>query len=55
MPPLLTVEDVAARGDALIDPIEDALAEALEDADKILEPGRGDCEALVLDVCDVGE
>jgi len=55
MPPLVTVDDVAARGDALIDLTEDVLAEAVEDPDEILAPGRGEREALVLGTCDVDE
>ena len=48
IPLLLAVEDVVARGDMLIDPIEDALEdrliEALDDADDMLAPGIGELE-----------
>lgn len=69
MPLLLGVEDVVARGDMLIDPIEDTLIEALdgpdevlapetgelEDPDEMLTPGTEELEALVLGTCDVDE
>jgi fructose-1-phosphate kinase PfkB-like protein len=55
MPLLLAAEDVVARGETLMDPIEDALAEALEDPVEILAPGRRELEALVLDTCDAEE
>jgi len=59
MPLLLAVEDVVARGDRLMDPIEDApedpLAEALEDPDETLMPGTREFEARELGTCDVDE
>jgi len=54
-PLLLLVEDVIARADKLVKPIEDALAEALEALDETLAPGRAELEALVLGTCDVEE
>lgn len=48
MPLLLAVEDVLARGDMLMDPIEDALedrlVEALDDTDEMLAPEIGELE-----------
>ena len=48
MPLLLAVEDVVARGDMLMDPIEDALedrlVEALDNTEEILAPGLGEFE-----------
>ena len=48
MPLLLGVDDVVARGDMLMDPIEDALedllVEALDDPDEVLAPVTGELE-----------
>ena len=67
MPLLLAVEDVVARGDIDIEPIEDAvedtlkdtpedwLAEALEDPNEMLAPGTRELEELELGTCDVDE
>ena len=48
MPLLLAVEDVVARGDTLMDPVEgaleDRLVETLDDPDEMLAPGTGELE-----------
>ena len=59
MPLLLDVEDVVARGDTLMEPVQDSsgdrLVKALDDPDEMLTSGTGELEAQVVGICDVDE